>query len=628
MRIIIIILLAILFSTNYYFGQDLIQNGGFEEYGIDENDGSLMYCNWKKICGIPCDNPNYLPFSMWVEKNIKDSINENGSRRGMKMDFEITNYRKKIEDSRPYEGEYCWTPSWEGMSLRTLLQSKLKEPLKKDSFYRISFMYKILYEGFKLNLIENLMKNKIGVLFTNVDLDEPKYANSLRSLSIDFPLDFYINIKNIEWNKWKSFNADFKANKEYNFIIVGNNNNLLNVEYVMIPYKYVRYMIDNISLKKISKSEAKYFYKPIVSDQLKLEVYDNSEQIKALVKRPAFQNPKLKTYYDHIDKAETYVIDKKYKEALTEYCNAFDYKVPFFRDFMNARTLITKFKIADSLLLRKFLITSQKYTPNKISVKDRVEYFQKIDTIFKTSYLDFFKTDTSMQNISFAGKIDSTLIRKIFSISGTDQASRKNRSGIKNADESNYESVLKLYKEYKEISELTIGQWPMENLRIMFLHFSRYDDKKWIDLLQKEVMKGNFDNRTFASLIDSYIENNIEADLTKSYYLTNIGYAHHTKYMIPSIDRKQIAETNKRRAEIYLEPVESQQRKQLYNYRNGFEDFNLYFFFSYDPMYPDSTITEAEALEKEKEFIEDLQQKYPKIEIYDRNKTNYDIDFK
>ena len=123
-------------------------------------------------------------------------------------------------------------------------------------------------------------------------------------------------------------------------------------------------------------------------------------------------------------------------------------------------------------------------------------------------------------------------------MSESDQGSRNNRSGIKNADVSNYNSILKLYKEYKEISELTIGSWPMENLKVMFLHFSRYENKEWIELLQTEVMKGNFDNRTFASLVDSYIENNIESDVTKSYYLSNIGYAHHTKYSIPSIEKK------------------------------------------------------------------------------------------
>jgi hypothetical protein len=66
----------------------------------------------------------------------------------------------------------------------------------------------------------------------------------------------------------------------------------------------------------------------------------------------------------------------------------------------------------------------------------------------------------------------------------------------------------------------------------------------------------------------------------------------------------------------------------LYNFRNGVEDFLFNNFFSYDPIYPDSIISETEALQKEKEFIEKLQLKYQDLKIYDKNKINYDIDFK
>lgn len=47
MRIIIIILLAILFSTNYYFGQDLIQNGGFDYGKYINTDKECEYFEFK-----------------------------------------------------------------------------------------------------------------------------------------------------------------------------------------------------------------------------------------------------------------------------------------------------------------------------------------------------------------------------------------------------------------------------------------------------------------------------------------------------------------------------------------------------------------------------------------------------
>ena len=45
-------------------------------------------------------------------------------------------------------------------------------------------------------------------------------------------------------------------------------------------------------------------------------------------------------------------------------------------------------------------------------------------------------------------------------------------------------------------------------------------------------------------------------------------------------------------------------------------------------MHPDSTISEAEAIEQEKEFIENLKMKYPVLKTFDKSKINYDIDFK
>jgi hypothetical protein len=612
--LVLLINISILFNC---YSQELIQDGGFEEITFVKKDTSWSYDHWKSLLYTKKFTSDYASkFSLYKEVLLSQDTTK----------FLFYKAHELLEYFKPFEGDSRLGIG--NISTKNLWQGKLLQAIVKDSFYRLSFMYKILSDNIPPNKVEFIVANNIGLFFSEFDLADPKTIQGLKKLSIHLPFHFYINNFTYDKNKkWIPMVIDFIAKKNFNYIIIGNND-MLTSALEARPFKGTGCQFDNFSLQKIDRSEAKYFYKPVEYSQSEFLDLDNSEKVKSLFNKPAFQNLKLKNYYKHIDKAENLIIDKKHKEALVEYCNAFNYKVPFFRDFMNAGKLITKFKLNDSLLLRKFLITSKKYAPYKYSVKDRVEYWQKMDTIYKTSYLDFFKSDPSLENISFAGKIDSTLIKKIFSMSESDQGSRNNRSGIKDADESNYESVLKLYKEYKEISELTIGQWPMQKLKIMFLHFSRYENNEWIDLLQAEVMKGNFDNRTFASLVDSYIENNIESDVTKSYFLSNIGYAHHTKYCIPSIEKKLIDEVNKRRAEIYLDPVESQQRKQLYNFRNGYGDFMFYSFFSYDPMHPDSTISEAEAIEREKKFIENLKVNYPVLKIYHKNKMNYDIDFK
>jgi hypothetical protein len=626
----IIVSIVLLFCLKIN-SQELIQDGGFEEITFDKKDTSWYYNNWKSLLYHKKFKSNSGPkFSLYKKELLSQDTNKLlkdvfiDLKTGDTIEYTLNKAYNLLDLHKPYEGDsYLITPN---ISIRNLSQGKLLHPILKDSFYRLTFAYKIICKNIPAKKVEYIVANNIGLFFSEIDLSTPKTIKNLKKLNIFLPFHFYINNFNFEnRNCWVPIVIDFKAEKDYNYIIIGNNDILTDASEVR-PWKFMTYIFDNFSLKRISQSQAKYNYKP--GENIEFSDTDNSEKIRSLVKIPVVQNLKLKCYYQHIGKAENLIIDKKYKEALTEYCNAFDCKVPFFRDFINTTKLITKFKINDSLLLRKFFIASQKYAPYKNAVKDRVEYLQKIDTIYKTSYLDFFKVDPSLENISFAGKMDSALIRKIFSMSDSDQGSRINKSGIKNADESNYDSILKLYKEYKEISELTIGQWPMENLKIMFLHFCRYENKEWIDLLQTEVMKGNFDNRTFAWLVDSYIENNMEPDVTKSYYLSYIGYAHHTKYCIPSIEKKLIDEVNKRRAEIYLDPVESQQRKQLYNFRNGYEDFMFYSFFSYDPMHPDSTISEVEAVEQEKEFIENLKMKYPVLKTFEKSKINYDIDFK
>lgn len=135
--------------------------------------------------------------------------------------------------------------------------------------------------------------------------------------------------------------------------------------------------------------------------------------------------------------------------------------------------------------------------------------------------------------------------------------------------------------------------------------------------MYKDVLKGNFDNRQFASLVDSYYSNNVSGDRTESYYYTASAYPLFTQFVIPELDPNLVKEVNERRQHIGLESLENQYRKQLYNFKYGYKDYEFYQFFTYYPT--EEFCTEEEKiiyLEKENEMVEELKQAYDELIIW------------
>src|SRR5690606_723935 len=132
-------------------------------------------------------------------------------------------------------------------------------------------------------------------------------------------------------------------------------------------------------------------------------------------------------------------------------------------------------------------------------------------------------------------------------------------------DSSNHNFVLQVLQN-NVISEQNIGITGMMNLEIILLHLSRYKHfSELIPMLAAQVSQGNFNNRTFATLLDGYYEYHISRSKTNSRYLTQSIYPIFSKFLLPEWDAEYILEIDKRRAAIGLEGIQDQYRKQFYN---------------------------------------------------------------
>lgn len=603
------LLLISLLSQIYCFSQNIILNGGFEVYELDKRDSTFQFSNWTKLLNYKLDQVRFSDYSKMIENDTNE--------------FTYNSKKVLLDYYRPYEGDGAFQSVNSGV--RSFYQQILNEPLHKDSVYHLQFKYKVGSQNIPIPEVVEKVNKVIGVVFTKVDFRDSLKRKLLNKEEFNLPWQFHINNFSYENKlKWMTYDTIFQSNDNYKFVIFGHNEFLTDPT-IIRPYKGISYLIDNISLTKSSQFE---FNNQPNKNKGKLiqEHISRNDTIDNIINKNIIKNDSVNKYYYYVSKAENLIIKNKNKDALEEYLNAFEYKVPFYRDYFNASHLITHFKIIDSLLLKKFFILSGKIS--SLTVKDRIEYLQSKDPTFNLGFLNRFKTDTCFNKYKNINRLDSSLIKQINNMIQRDQDIRTGKILIKETDSRNLKDVLDLYKNNDEISERTVGKNGMTYIYIMILHFSRYNTNEWIKILFQQVMLGNFDNRVFASLIDSYIDNNFDSDPTKSYYLTSIAFPHHDKYIIPKIDITSIEETDKRRKQIYLETVTEQQNKQLYNYRQGYENFEFYQFFSYDPISPDSNVSESEALEMQKKFIEQKRRTYPELIIKDKQGFSYDIDFK
>ncbi len=282
-------------------------------------------------------------------------------------------------------------------------------------------------------------------------------------------------------------------------------------------------------------------------------------------------------YYALINAAEASILDSNFVEAMDHYLNAFKMRYPYWRDNRNAKTVLRYADSKDSLLTKQFLELTKTVNRNSNTITTQ------IDSIFKL-----------------------------------DQDSRSgNGRKMGPQDSSNHKFMLSLLQ-INPISEQSIGINGMANLEAVLLHLSRYEHfSEVIPLLADQVSKGNFNNRAFASLTDHYYYWNFSTINTKTIYLTQSIYPIFSKFLLPDWGADYILEIDRKRAAIGLEGIQDQYRKQFYNFKNGYREYEFYQFFTYFPA--EEFCTEEEKisyLEKEKYMIKELMEKEKNLIIW------------
>lgn len=491
-------------------------------------------------------------------------------------------YSRYVKQAQNQRYNYFWSP-YEGDALffahynyqRNLYQTKLKLPLEVGRRYKVSFMYKVLADFYSNTKVENSINGKIGVQFTASDMNTPERAAKYFDQSNHFQPQFAVEDYDANNNNfiWVPFEYVFEAQHPYQYLTVGNFTRILET-HESPPgnvIKGVTYRIDNVDVHQ-------------VEDTVSLTIKDKNRRPAAnpLPGDSLHFNKKLDEglmrYYNLVTKAENFMLDQIYDSSYYCYKAAFQYKWPYSRDHRNAKTV------------QQLLANSR---PKILS--------------------------DSLVPVEENPKIDKVASRQLDSIFQLDQSVRIEGADIAVQDSLNYLSVTKLL-ESKVLSEKTIGINSMRNFEIILLHLSRYPNFiNLLNTLYKSVLSGALDNKQFASLADSYYVNFWSESHMDKFYHTSTAYPIFQQFVIPYMQDNLEVKINTKRALIGLERLEDQYKKQFYNFKYGYKDFEFYQFFSYFPS--EESCTEEEKvtyLENEKVMVKELNLQYENLIIWSK----------
>jgi len=367
----------------------------------------------------------------------------------------------------------------------------------------------------------------------------------------------------------------------------------------------------------------KLFILLIIITFLKVDAQVTIDVIDTLNYKPASG---LREYYTNINNAELAIIEKEYLKASQLYYKAFEYKVPFMQDLQNSNNIDKKLPF-DSVRFQNQLVLWRRISTNYNSTKEYLNFIVKFyPNIDSNIILSYYPVIDTVKNIS---KLNKKLIAKVDSLEQKDQYIRKNKvtsQEFRSTDTSDYYSLLKLFSDYK-INENTIKKKGIYSIDLILLHASRYGFTEWIPIIYKEVMKGNYSNRRFAALLDSYLQNNFSTNLDSSAYAYISGFALYDKYVIPKneLTAKNLEKINKRRNILMLDNYKNQQKKQIWNFRNS-NKITFYEYFSYIFVFPEASEQEkTEAKKEQEQILSNIKKKYNDLLIFNKDSDNYDI---
>ncbi len=198
-----LIFFALVLAWSVSFSQNLIKDPGFESVYLYKKGKRehFAYKDWTFLSIIPMNTWAGAPdFSEYKSRSTADKITYSY----------FTPYSGNSYLSSVYAIE------------KNIYQGKLIQPLIKGRKYKFSCQYMFGGDIMSTKLIEQNLNYNMGVLFTKNDMSD---SASIKKLNSDVELPKHISINTYNYkrdnNKWKYFESEFEAVDNYEYILIG-----------------------------------------------------------------------------------------------------------------------------------------------------------------------------------------------------------------------------------------------------------------------------------------------------------------------------------------------------------------------------------------------------------------------
>ncbi len=296
---------------------------------------------------------------------------------------------------------------------------------------------------------------------------------------------------------------------------------------------------------------------------------------------PKFTISQIDKYYAYIQDAEFFILKDSTIKARKTYEIAFTKLSPYAFDLRNYFRLIENLP---SSVWKTELIKNKTIIENKFTFPWWKNFIQesKFSKSFKLELLSF--------SFKFKAPQNTNLCNEITFLANQEQKIRKDcmknygnkiyesstcLKEIKVLDSINERVLVKLYKNNEKINEQTIGEELMNSIYTICLHNTAHLRTELLEVLSKEIVKGNAFNKAVAEISDRYREEMLSERLP-TYYGSLRKMIYNKKYLIitksDSTMIKNGVEMN--RSKIFLEDMNDEDEKYTWSILHT--KFNFY----------------------------------------------------
>jgi hypothetical protein len=280
----------------------------------------------------------------------------------------------------------------------------------------------------------------------------------------------------------------------------------------------------------------------------------------------------IRSYYEHVNKAENLVVKNDLKKAVLSYNEAFRYKkYAFLKDIYNQALC--------------YAILNKKHKCRK-NLKKLLNYGYPLDSLllsekFKKVTANYNFNEKLLIDISYKKVMDSLLIR--------DQKFRKidrlkYKDSIVKTDSTNVVRLLELIKEKGFPTERKTGvygvfEYTPFSLMVVHNHITGYD---FSNIIKNTINSGELDSRIGADLLNLSLANgqdlygSMSGGLIQFALCDGKNILKKTPFGVVKMKPEVIEEKNKNRLLIGLDDIESNQMKLLYSEKNKWFLFTKY----------------------------------------------------